>query len=173
MARYYEVTRMEEATAKCGGRECLGRKVVRASLLCWSEILWLAFSTELHLNAKTDIESLPSFLHETCGSGIAQAPSLSCSNGSSCTITAEASIFPKSLSVSSRSFIYWRLLNMLRLDEAARQCTLFLENTCFGGTIPTLTNYNDGLARWNMDSPRKCEHFEGLCKGSKTCSPWN
>lgn len=25
------------------------------------------------------------------------------------------------------------------------------------GTILTLTNYNDGFARWNMDSPRKCE----------------
>lgn len=29
-----------------------------------------------------------------------------------------------------------------------------LEDTCFCGTILTLTNYNDGLARWNMDSPR-------------------
>lgn len=59
MARYCEVTGMEEATAKCGGRECLGRKVVRAPLLCWREILWLAFSTELHLNAKTVLTLIP------------------------------------------------------------------------------------------------------------------
>lgn len=33
----------------------------------------------------------------------------------------------------------------------------FFQTRAFMGTILTLTNYNDGFARWNMDSPRKCE----------------
>lgn len=57
---------------------------------------------------------------------LARVSSISSSNGSSHSTTARVHIYLKPLSMSSWSFIHWRLLHVLMLERAGRQYSLFL-----------------------------------------------